>query len=165
MAFKLHNRRWYPFAFLIGVAAVFMVWICFVKRTPVEQQKPELLLTAIGGFAAWTYFLYRQHLDQTKLFKDLFTEFNARYDELNDNLNAILHDPLNGELTESERELLFDYFNLCSEEHLFHKAGYIDENVWESWRKGMKVFFDHPRIRLLWNAEGVSGSYYGFSPD
>jgi len=40
------------------------------------------------------------------------------------------------------RELLFSYFNLCAEEYFFHKAGYVDQDVWKSWYRGMSVFFE-----------------------
>jgi len=56
-----------------------------------------------GALAGFFYFVYRQHLDETKLFKDLFVDFNARYDKLNDRLNAILSHPREGELSERPR--------------------------------------------------------------
>src|SRR5271170_1686655 len=83
MPLKLRNRRLYPLIFLIMCAAAIAAW----WRFP-EVHRPELLVAAIGGIAGFTYFLYRQHLDETKLFKELFAEFNARYDALNDDLNT-----------------------------------------------------------------------------
>jgi hypothetical protein len=77
--------------------------------------RPELSLSSIGGIAGFTYFLYRQHLDETKLFKGLFAEFNARYDDLNDDLNTILFGPPEGPLSGHETQRLFSYFNLCAE--------------------------------------------------
>ena len=163
MALRIHNRRWYPFALLIGVAIV-VVSSSFLQ----SDHRSEFLIAGIGGVAAFTYFLYQQHLDQTKFFKELFVEFNARYDLMNDGLNAVVFGPIEPPPSEKERDaernLLFDYFNLCAEEYLFYKAGYIDEDVWEWWRKGMFVFFKHPRIRKLWEDESGNGSYYGFSP-
>jgi hypothetical protein len=159
MALKLHNKRWYPFAFLLGSVAVLVVW-----HLVATWHRPELLLSSIGAVAGFTYFLYRQHLDETKLFKELFVEFNHRYDELNDRLNSILMGPHEGALSDSERELLFSYFNLCAEEYFFYEAGYIDHHVWKSWHRGMLVFFAHPRIRSLWDRDCKADSYYGFSP-
>ena len=159
MALTLHNRRWYPLIFFVGSAAAIAVWLRFSA-----DRRPELLLSAIGGFAGLTYFLYRQHLDETKLFKDLFGDFNARYDALNDDLNAILFGPPESSLSGDERGHLFSYFNLCAEEYFFYKAGYIDRRVWESWCRGMKVFFGHPRIQALWEEDCKADSYYGFRP-
>jgi len=159
MALTLHNRRWYPSIFLIGFAAVIAAWFHFAAG-----HRPGLLVSAIGGIAGFTYFMYRQHLDETKLFKELFAEFNARYDALNDDLNTILFGPPEGSLSADERKHLFSYFNLCAEEHFFYQAGYIDLRVWESWYRGMKVFFKHPRIKALWEEDCKADSYYGFRP-
>jgi hypothetical protein len=159
MALTLHNRRWYPLIFLIGSATAIAVRLRFP-----EVLRPELLVSATGGVAAFTYFLYRQHLDEAKLFKELFAEFNARYDALNDELNTILFGSTEGSLSSDEREHLFSYFNLCAEEYFFYTAGYIDRRVWESWYRGMKVFFKNPRIRALWEQDCKADSYYRFRP-
>jgi hypothetical protein len=159
MALRLQNKRWYPLIFLIGSVAVFATWFHFPAA-----QKPEILISAIVGVAGLTYSLYRQHLDEAKLFKELFAEFNARYDALNDGLNAILFGSAEGALSAEEKEHLFSYFNLCAEEYFFYKAGYIDGLVWESWYRGMNVFFKHPRIQELWQQDRKADSYYGFQP-
>jgi hypothetical protein len=159
MALRLHNKRWYPIIFLVGSAVVVAAWFRFAPG-----HRPELLLSFIGAVAGFTYFIYRQHLDETKLFKVLFVEFNERYDKLNDELNQILAGPRGGELSQKEQEFVFSYFNLCAEEYFFYKVGYIDEYVWQSWCRGMDVFFRHPRIRDLWDTDCKADSYYGFRP-
>ena len=160
MALTLHKKSWYPFVFLLSIGVVAACWHRFLP-----DHRPELLLSGIGTVAAFTYFLYRQHLDETKLFKELFAEFNARYDSLNDDLNKILLGPTEGELSPVEQKSVFRYFNLCGEEFFFYRAGYIDRSVWESWHRGMMVFFTHKRIRALWDRDCKSDSYYGFHPD
>jgi hypothetical protein len=159
MALTLHNRRWYPVIFLILSATLIATWWRFATG-----HRPELLVSVIGGVVGFTYFMYRQHLDEAKLFKELFADFNVRYDELNDDLNTILFGPSDGLLSAEEREHLFSYFNLCAEEYFFYKAGYIDRRVWEAWYRGMKVFFEHPRIHALWEQDRKADSYYGFRP-
>lgn len=158
MALTLHNRKFYPFAFLIALVAA----IAAVHFAP--PHRPELVVSALVGVAAFFYFLYRQHLDETKLFKELFVAFNARYDVLKDDLNAILDGPVEGSLSVVERERVFEYFNLCAEEYFFYTVGYIDQRVWESWCRGMNVFFAQPRIRALWEQDCEADSYYGFQP-
>lgn len=160
MALELRNKRRYPIVFLVGSTGVVALWFSF----PVWH-RPELLVSVMGAVGGLTYFFYRQHLDETKLFKELFIEFTGRYDKLNDRLNMILFGPREGELSEAERELLFGYFNLCAEEYLFYEAGYIDRLVWQSWKSGMDVFFAHPGIRSLWDLDSKANSYYGFHPD
>ena len=138
-------------------------WISFVGRG-----HGELLLGVIAAIAGFFYFLYKQHLDETKLFKELFVEFNRRYDCLNNRLNKIVSSEATGALNDEERGVVFDYFNLCAEEHFFHNAHYIDETVWNAWRHGMAFFFNNSRIRDLWNEDCESAderaSYYGFEP-
>jgi hypothetical protein len=157
---RLHNKKWYPVYFLLGLVAVAVASFTFPGG-----ERPELLFSGMAAVTGLTYFFYRQHLDETKLFKELFIEFNERYGKLNDRLNSIRFGPLNAHLSDADRDLLFTYFNLCAEEYFFYQAGYIDHAVWESWKKGMGLFFSVPRIRELWNIESKSSSYYGFSPD
>ena len=156
---KLKNRRWYPFIFLIGSAAAIALLYAL------GYEKPEQLLAGVVTVAGFTHFLYRQHLDETKLFKELFVEFNRRYDEMKDGLNEIVYGTQQGEPSEPQRKLLFSYLNLCSEEYLFYEAGYIDQEVWESWREGMEDVFRRLRGSEFWKQEREKNSYYGFPLD
>ncbi len=85
-----------------------------------------------------------------------------RYDNLNDELEKLVHlefetdrdAQINGEkdlnmiwdeLFESAPKLqsktitsAFDYINLCSEQYYWYKKGFIDESVWQCWKKGMQ---------------------------
>jgi hypothetical protein len=61
-----------------------------------------------------------------------------------------------------ERRVI-DYFNLCGEEYLFYKHGYILPEAWESWRRGMRQYMDVESIRELWEFEVKTDSYYGLS--
>jgi hypothetical protein len=118
------------------------------------------IVTGLGAAGGLTTFLLTQHLQETRLFTELFQRFNARYDELNERLNAVAE---TGDISSENRQLLMDYFNLCAEEYLYFSAGYIDESVWQSWARGMKFYAEVPLIRRLWEEELRSGSYYGFS--
>jgi hypothetical protein len=66
MALRLHNKRWCPLIFLVGSAVIVVAWFGFVPG-----HRPELLVSFVGGVGGFTYFIYRQHLDETKLFKEL----------------------------------------------------------------------------------------------
>lgn len=123
------------------------------------------ILVISSGLAAF-YFFHRQKLAETRLMKELITEFNGRYDTLNERLNLILeqgkkHPGLR--LSPRERATLYDYFNLCAEEYLFTDLGYIDPRVWEAWDKGMKNYAEDSRIRAVWDQEEGKESYYGFT--
>jgi hypothetical protein len=111
---------------------------------------------------AFLVAVQKQKTEELALFKELFTEFNERYDEMNEALNAIIAGPDGTPLTPKERDRLFDYFNLCGEEFLFYRQGYIYPEVWQAWRNGMKFFYNNPRVKELWDAELKNDSYYGF---
>lgn len=158
-AFRLRNRSWFPWLFL-GLCVVVIPLIYWLLP---PEKKIEGLLPTLGVVGAFVGFLYSQHLQQTRLFSELFTEFNQRYDKLNEQLNAICARPEGSPLDDNDANVLFDYFNLCAEEYLFFSAGYIDLDVWQSWYRGMEVFIKDPEIRGLWEKELKSGSYYGFT--
>jgi uncharacterized membrane protein YccC len=89
-----------------------------------------LIGTSLGILLPFLYFAQKQDLEEVRLFKELFTEFNQRYASLNDGLNRIRHGDKQAELTTEEIDLLNTYFNLCGEEYLFAKRRYIYSEVW-----------------------------------
>ncbi len=100
------------------------------------------------------------------MLRDLVTDFNDRYDELNDALNLIVEtNSVTGKHGDkSSSAYLNDYFNLCAEEYLFFKRGYVPYEVWESWRSGMHYFYHlSEAIADRWRQELEQESYYGFS--
>lgn len=157
--FSLARRSWYPVIFLVTVASLVSGILLLV---PVAKQ-PEIYLPAVAAAAGFAYFLYNQHLQETRLFTELFRDFNARYDKLNDSLHRIAADNQASVFSHDDRQILFDYFNLCAEEYLYYKTGYIDAEVWRSWRNGMRHFSELHHIRNLWESELAEGSYYDFS--
>ncbi len=122
-------------------------------------------LGAVGVLLSFVYFVQKQQLEEAKLIKDLVTEFNAGYDELNEELNGIVGSSNPG-LESTQKDTLYNYFNLCAEEYLFYRRGYIYPEVWEAWARGMEACFtDDYRIRNLWECESKTGSYYGLDFD
>lgn len=157
--FNLRRRTSYPWWFalaaLVAIAAFYLL--------PSHFQSPQLLLTAIGTVAAFFHFLYTQHNNNTERFINLFRDFNARYDDLNDQLNVIATSK-NGTIVEGERlQTLYDYFNLCAEEYLYYKGGYVDNEVWKAWLRGMRYYASNAEIRRIWQRELEQDSYYGFT--
>lgn len=135
-----------------------------------------LFVINVSGFENWAvivplaavavsliYFLLSQRLEETRLFKDLFSEFNLRYDALNATLQNAKHHPPEERLPAEIHEALVDYFNLCAEEYIFYKLGYIRQEVWQAWLKGMRYYYEDGRIRELWDRELKQDSYYGFT--
>lgn len=122
-----------------------------------------LVGAAIAGTLGFYYFVQQQKLAETRLFHELFTDFNARYDKLNDGLAEIANQ--SGELLNKDRHLIVDYFNLCAEEHLFYKEGYIHPDAWQAWCRGMLWYLNQCRFRDVWNDEIEAESFYGLSFD
>lgn len=101
-------------------------------------------------------------MDHDKMFKELFLEFNQRFDNLNESLNAIVEgkELPNGK---SKAAVIQDYINLCSEEYLWYKTGRIDNEVWDAWKKGIEYYYsksEDTRKRFDMEKE-ESDSYYG----
>jgi hypothetical protein len=94
-----------------------------------------LIGSVLATGLAFIYFVQQQKLAETSLFKELFTEFNQRYDSLNEKLVALRGET--SELTPEKKGIVLDYFNLCAEEYLFYKEGYIYPEVWTAWCRGM----------------------------
>ncbi len=165
--FRLKHRAYYSWIWpavlvlsIVAATAVIRLWL----DTEVEvKDVTDVFFAVVAGAAAFIFFLYKQHLDETRLFMDLFAAFNAKYDDLNGDLNDILDGPADQALRPSERKKLFDYFNLCAEEYMYFKAGYIDPEVWLAWRKGMQTFLKSARVESLLIEELKGGSYYGLS--
>jgi hypothetical protein len=79
------------------------------------------------------------------MFKDLFREFNERCDAQNEGLNHIHRAAPDAPLTDQERDQLYNYFNLCGEEHLYAMQGFIEPEVWNSWKAVMRFYRQNPR--------------------
>lgn len=122
-----------------------------------------LIGAAVASTLAFCYFAHEQKLAETLLFKDLFIGFNQRYDRLNGPLAAIAEQetPLSSE----QKNLIVDYFNLCAEEYLFYKEGYIHREAWRSWCRGMSWYLKRHPYRDVWNEEVRTESFYGLSLD
>lgn len=118
------------------------------------------IATVVGALLSLIYFIQKQKLEELRLFRELFKEFNERYDAMNEQLERILESK-EVEISAQERETLIDYFNLCGEEHLYFIRGYIDPIVWEAWFNGMKFIFSAPRVERVWLIEKKTDSYYG----
>lgn len=122
-----------------------------------------IIVSLVGVAISLIYFVQSQRLEETRLFKELFSEFNLRYDKLNGTLQDVERYPPEQCLTNEETKALVDYFNLCAEEYLFYKLGYIREEAWRAWLKGMRHYYKFNRIRELWDRELNQDSFYGFS--
>ena len=151
---KLFRSSWW-IAILVGAGAIGSLWAT-------TDDRGLLVVSVTAAVLSVIFFVQQQRLAEMQLFKQLFVEFNQRYNALNDDLQGVIRD---GVTTEKARMAVLDYFNLCAEEFLFYEEGYIDERVWKAWSNGMRIYFDTPPVAELWSAESRTDSYYGFSPE
>jgi hypothetical protein len=148
------QNYWWMAAVVAAIAIVVIV----LSKAP---ERGGLIGTTIGTALAFCYFAQKQKLDELTLFKTLFTEFNHRYDEMNDKLEDIR---AGNQVDNSDlRKILVGYFNLCAEEYLFYREGFIHQAAWRSWCLGIKYYLEDERIRRIWDDEVSKDSYYGLT--
>lgn len=116
-----------------------------------------LTLTCLASFIS----IITHFQNSDKFFKELFTEFNSRYDKLNNFLNGIKDDQ---KLTNEERQKIIDYLNLCAEEYMWVQKGWIPAHIWDSWKNGIKLHQTKLPIKQVFDEERAiwKSSYYGF---
>lgn len=156
LRFSLAQSLLYPGIFLLG-SVLTVGWALKTNRDLLTVTTP-----IVAMLAGLTGFLYSRHSAQLTLFRELFRDFNVRYDKLNGPLNEIVKRTPRQNLTSDDSKVLFDYFNLCAEEYMYFQAGFIDARVWKAWTNGMRQFAKDPEIAALWQEEIASESYYGF---
>lgn len=114
------------------------------------------ILGSFGLIITLVYNYQSRKLSNDKMNKELFTEFNLRYDKFNDSLNKIVSECETVEELEKDTKLkndLIDYFNLCAEEYFWHKKGRIDPLIWKAWSAGMNDWYKYPVIQAAWEKE------------
>ncbi len=156
--FWFRHYWWLTAVVLSGVIA------CVVSSR--SDQALGLCATLAGVGLTVIYFVQQQKLQEIQLFDKLFTQFNKRYAELNDRLQAILADRAAAEITPEVRRWLDDYFNLCAEEYLFYSEGRIHPRAWTAWCRGMLYYLEaDPRILHYWQGQVSNDSHYGLTLD
>lgn len=153
------KHRFYRYYILI--AMTFCIIIIILRFFAILDW--GLTITILSGIFSSIYFVQKQRLEEVELFKELFKEFNSRYNELNESLSQIVQGNNRQDLIPGEINTLYDYFNLCGEEYLYYKEGYIYPEVWRAWRNGMKIYFQNKRIKEVWEKEFLTDSYYGLN--
>ncbi len=153
------TRVWHRHHLWLGFAAVAALLVVAVIVEP-RLRSGDILFPVVAAALGLFYFLHQNHLQTARFCKELVTDFNKRYDAVNNRLQLLVRKE--GAFSDDETLAFVDYFNLCAEEHLFHEAGYIYEQIWESWHNGMKQYAKDPRVASIWTMEANTNSYYGF---
>lgn len=135
-----------------------------------------IVSSILGGFGLLITLFYNYkntQLSNHKMQKELFTEFNKRYNELNDNLNFLgssSSEDFANWFLEGDRikikATIYDFFNLCSEEYYWKKEGRIPQKVWDSWNKGMNDIYNRSGlIQQMWEDECKNDGYKSYYID
>jgi len=143
-------------AFVLFVVLLAVAIYCMVS---LSHCNIVLTFSIASGIVSFVFFVQKQKLDELHLFYKLFQDFNKRYDELNDDMNKIAF----AQGDDPDDKILNRYVNLCGEEYLYYKKGYIDPDVWKTWKNGMRDFLKSDRIKKKWQEEGEGSSYYGLT--
>ncbi|QZT38638.1 hypothetical protein K5X82_07010 [Halosquirtibacter xylanolyticus] len=120
---------------------------------------PSLILGAFGLIATISFSRSAKKREDDKMMKELFSEFNKRYDKLNNRLSQIVESNKGAnsinDLAKIDKAVIIDFFNLCAEEYFWHDRNRIDEKIWLSWQAGMNNWYNHKNsiIRDLWKEE------------
>jgi hypothetical protein len=161
MAINHHIKRILFKCYALIAVLVFAAAMVFAISGKLDWKKFAAIAGGAYGFA---FAVQKQNLEETKWFKELFDQFNKRYDKMNDDLNRICEQPADKRLNEDEKKTLFKYFNLCGEEWLYVEKGFIYPKVWAEWEIGMNYFRKNSRIKEFWDKElSDNGSYYGLA--
>lgn len=130
-----------------------------------------IILGIVGIVITAYYSWHTKKIADEQMLKQLFTEFNQRYDVLNNYLFQIAQEyPTLDLLDKAEnsklmKQRVIDYFSLCAEEfYWYHHKKRVDSLIWKSWHSGMNYWYNEvPAIKALWEKEVKSNgkeSYY-----
>lgn len=130
------------------------------------SDKVEILGAVIATGISLSIGVRQYRTENDKLFKELFKEFNTKYDiKFNEALKSIIESAESDEaykLNKTEEELIVDYLNFCAEEYLWNTKDRIPEKVWSSWENGMLYYLNKPIInQVVVREKGQKDSYYG----
>lgn len=161
-------------------------FISNIHLSEILKDYQTIIASIFAAYIAYRFNSSKYKLDKEVAKRELFTKLNERYDKLNDYLEKLVHSEFettmdaefNGErsldmiwedLFESEPNLksknitaVFDYINLCSEQYYWYRKGFIDENVWQCWKKGMQDWYRHSFFikKLIEREKERNASYY-----
>ena len=150
-------------AIAVSIGACVIWVLALSKLEGVAEKYWQVPLTILGGAFSFAFLVQKQRLDELKLFRELFAEFNVKYDGLNDDLEKLVSREVDSIDDPKDRQRVVDYFNLCAEEYWWYREGYIPDSVWGYWCRGMKYYLDKTEIKKLWDEEQKTNSYYGLT--
>lgn len=154
----LSSPKWRLFQRAV-VLTIFLI-ILLLKCKLKDRFETAIFASLIGALITSYWSLNKQWLEHNQAFKDLFRDFNKRFDQLNESLNEIVKGQFD---SRTQERVIQDYLNLCSEEYLWYKKGRIDKDVWQAWKHGILYYINKSKpIEAYFMKESINDvSYYG----
>ncbi|RZK09956.1 MAG: hypothetical protein EOO43_20765, partial [Flavobacterium sp.] len=109
---KYPIRRLWPYIIIMLGGVVFLIWLGY--RSKIDN---GILLGGIATLITLFLTVVNYYQSNDKFFKELFIEFNKRYDGMNNFLNSLPNDSII--LTNDDKQKVIDYLVLCSEEYIW----------------------------------------------
>lgn len=114
-------------------------------------------ITLAGFILAVFAFLYQGHATRKQLALQNFANYTKRYEDIFLHLPEVVADAdfslasiTTEEVKSNIMRYMRAYFDLCSEELVLYKRGYIDKATWHTWKSGMKAAFARESSRQIW---------------
>lgn len=109
----------------------------------VFYHQSDLMIAILASSITLFVGLLHSKVENDKLFKELFLDYNNKYDaQFNNDLQLLInsYNLENHTITFSEHQKIIDYLNFCSEEYLWHCEKRIPDRVWKAWFSGMRQY-------------------------
>ncbi len=151
---------------LLVIFSIFLFSLLYHFREKIPNDKlPETFIAIAVFLGTISYNMINYKIAHEQFFRQIFTDFNKRFDLMNDALNQIRigEKEIKYENTTKTREsIILDYLNLCSEEYLWFSKRRIDLKVWIAWRQGMDYYLKSEHfIEIFEKQKAERSSYYG----
>lgn len=117
------------------------------------ESNPAFVIGFFGLIITGMNVLFSNRRENQKMAKELFVEFNTRYDLLNSKLESFVSGEQKSKEQKGTRADVIDYFNLCAEQYHWKKKKRIDKDIWNSWQAGMNYWYSHETIKSIWKDE------------
>jgi hypothetical protein len=162
--FKIHIL----FFILFFILLYFFIGNAFEFRKDAINDTSMISIVAI--FISLYFGILKERNENDRIFKDLFESFNNKYNgEMNDLFNELRRNPEQSieSINENGKNIIIDYFNLCSEEYLWYTKGRIPTNVWKAWKHGIIQNISIQQVKDLYREEikHSEKSYYGLAKE
>ena len=114
-------------------------------------------ITGLGVVAAIIFNIGQLKILNKQLRVKFFSEYTKRYQDIILNLpeNINRHDfdfsNLEKDVHDKTMRYMRAYFDLCSEEYHLKKQNYINDDVWEIWKKSMAHAMDKKAFVEAWD--------------